>query len=112
MPPPVINALGGAAVQSGDDRCRENVTTRPFRTDLPGAGLPAGPTQIGLEAFNKATRRRRLDKIESRSSQSDARTLQTQANRQNLLTPARRAALDALEREFHDLLNQPTRSAA
>jgi hypothetical protein len=53
-----------------------------------------------------------LDKIESRSSQSDARTLQTQADRQNLLTPARRAALDALEREFHDLLNQPTRSAA
>ena len=27
----------------------------------------------------------------------------------NLLTPARRAALEALEREFHDLLNAPSR---
>lgn len=31
---------------------------------------------------------------------------------QNLLTPARRAALDALEREFHDLLLRDTVKAA
>lgn len=37
-------------------------------------------------------------------SQSDERCVQAQTSDQVLLTPARRAALDALEREFHDLL--------
>jgi hypothetical protein len=37
-------------------------------------------------------------------SPSDERSVQAQANDQGLLTPARRAALEALEREFHDLL--------
>ena len=53
----------------------------------------------------------RLDTIDYRSSQSDVRTVQNQRDctQQSLLTPARRAALDALEREFHDLLHRPQR---
>lgn len=43
-------------------------------------------------------------------SQSDERYVRDQSDDQTLLTPARRAALDALEREFHDLL-QMTRAA-
>lgn len=38
------------------------------------------------------------------SSQPGERSAQDQPADQSLLTPARRAALDALEREFHDLL--------
>jgi hypothetical protein len=48
----------------------------------------------------------RLNTGDDRFSQSDERCGQVQANDQGLLTPARRAALDALEREFHDLLQQ------
>ena len=51
----------------------------------------------------------RLDTVDYRSIQSEQRTSQDDDNRQSLLTPARRAALDALEREFHDLLNTPPR---
>jgi hypothetical protein len=43
-------------------------------------------------------------------SQSDERRIDDQSSDQTALTPARRAALDALEREFHDLL-QMTRAA-
>jgi hypothetical protein len=46
----------------------------------------------------------RLETGDYRSSQSDERSVQNPANSESLLTPARRAALDALEREFHDLL--------
>lgn len=46
----------------------------------------------------------RLDTIEHRSNQSDERNVQVQDTGQNLMTPARRAALDALEREFRELL--------
>jgi hypothetical protein len=46
----------------------------------------------------------RLDMVDYRSSQSDERKSENEATQQSLLTPARRAALDALEREFHDLL--------
>ena len=46
----------------------------------------------------------RLKTGDDRLSQSDERNLQLQPNDDGLLTPARRAALDALEREFHDLL--------
>lgn len=45
-------------------------------------------------------------------SQPDERNVQAQANDQGLLTPARRAALDALEREFHDLLQHPALAQA
>lgn len=48
--------------------------------------------------------------IDFRVSQSGQRTLQNDVESKSLLTPARRAALDALEREFEDLLrahNQP-----
>jgi hypothetical protein len=46
----------------------------------------------------------RLDTVDY-GSQSDERKPETNDDtQQNLLTPARRAALDALEREFHDLL--------
>jgi hypothetical protein len=51
----------------------------------------------------------RLDTVDYRSIQSEQRTSQDDDNRQSLLTPACRAALDALEREFHDLLNTPPR---
>jgi hypothetical protein len=48
----------------------------------------------------------RLETGDYRASQSDQRSVQDQPTDQSLLTPARRAALDALEREFHDLLQQ------
>jgi hypothetical protein len=51
----------------------------------------------------------RLDTVDYRSSQSDQRTSQDDSNQQSLMTPARRAALDALEREFRELLNLPPR---
>jgi hypothetical protein len=51
----------------------------------------------------------RLDTVDYRSSQSDVRTHQDENSRQSLMTPARRAALDALEREFQELLNPPRR---
>jgi hypothetical protein len=48
----------------------------------------------------------RLDAVDYRSSQSDVRKSEMNVeNTQGQLTPTRRAALDALEREFHDLLN-------
>lgn len=48
----------------------------------------------------------RLDTVDYRSIQSDERNSVTNNDdsQQSLMTPARRAALDALEREFHDLL--------
>ncbi len=49
----------------------------------------------------------RVDTVDEQSSQSDQRKSET--NQQSLMTPARRAALDALEREFHDLLQGPQR---
>ena len=49
----------------------------------------------------------RLDTVDYRSVQSDVRPAQNEDSGQNLMTPARRAALDALEREFHELLNAP-----
>jgi hypothetical protein len=48
----------------------------------------------------------RLETGDYRSSQSSERGVQVQPTDQNLMTPARRAALDALEREFRDLLLQ------
>lgn len=51
----------------------------------------------------------RLDTIDYASSQSDERELQQAGGEQSLLTPARRAALEALEREFQDLLQPPLR---
>src|SRR5476651_1383709 len=44
----------------------------------------------------------RLDTVETRSYQSDVRTSQDQNGQKTLLTPERKAALDALEREFSD----------
>lgn len=46
----------------------------------------------------------RLDTVDFRSSQSDVRTTESSETKEALMTPARRAALDALEREFRDLL--------
>jgi hypothetical protein len=46
----------------------------------------------------------RLDTVDNRSYQSDVRTSQDEDSQKSLLTPARRAALDALEREFRELL--------
>jgi hypothetical protein len=46
----------------------------------------------------------RLDKVDDASVQSEKRKTEHDDNRPSLLTPARRAALDALEREFRELL--------
>jgi hypothetical protein len=53
----------------------------------------------------------RLDTVDDRSTQSAVRTSQDDNSQNTQLTPARRAALDALEREFHELLNSLQRSA-
>jgi hypothetical protein len=44
------------------------------------------------------------DRIDDRSSQSPLRKTETENEPQGLMTPARRAALDALERELRNLL--------
>jgi hypothetical protein len=46
----------------------------------------------------------RLDTVDDQSSQSDERKTQTENGQQSLMTPARRVALDALERELQELL--------
>jgi len=46
----------------------------------------------------------RLDKVDDQSVQSNERKPVHDDNPSRLLTPARRAALDALEREFRELL--------
>jgi hypothetical protein len=45
-----------------------------------------------------------LDTVKDRPAKSVERKIDTAGSEQSLLTPARRAALDALEREFQDLL--------
>jgi hypothetical protein len=45
-----------------------------------------------------------LDAVDYQAPQSDERTPEEQ-KQQSLMTPARRAVLDALEQEFRDLLN-------
>ena len=47
----------------------------------------------------------RAEAVDYRVSQSEQRTSPDDNNQKSLLTPARRAALDALEREFQELLN-------
>ncbi len=51
----------------------------------------------------------RSETADYRVSQSDQRNDQNRPNEKSLLTPARRAALDALEREFEELLQQAAR---
>jgi hypothetical protein len=51
----------------------------------------------------------RLDTVDDRSSESDEPQSQERKAELSLMTPARRAAIDALEREFRDLLNAPPR---
>ena len=46
----------------------------------------------------------RLDKVDDQLVQSDERKSEQADNPSPLLTPARRAALDALERELRELL--------
>ena len=46
----------------------------------------------------------RAEAVDYRVSQSELRPSQDDDNRMNGLTPARRAALDALERELQELL--------
>jgi hypothetical protein len=46
----------------------------------------------------------RVDRIDDQSSQSPSRQSESRNEPEGLMTPARRAALDALEREFRDLL--------
>ncbi|MCB1041235.1 MAG: hypothetical protein KDA94_17120 [Acidimicrobiales bacterium] len=47
--------------------------------------------------------------IDTTSKPSGQRSVQDRDNTQGLMTPARRAALDALEREFQALLQTATR---
>jgi len=47
----------------------------------------------------------RLVSVETRTSELDERQSSAAESQENLMTPALRAALDALEREFHDLLH-------
>jgi hypothetical protein len=54
----------------------------------------------------------RLDAVEVRSSQSEGRKFDEKTTQQILLTPARRAALDALERDFKELLTAARISGA
>jgi hypothetical protein len=53
----------------------------------------------------------RTDTLDDRQFQADGGRTDTAGAATNLMTPARRAALDALEREFHELLN-PRRKVA
>jgi hypothetical protein len=54
----------------------------------------------------------RLETVEHRLSQSDERKPANEAIQQNLLTPARQAALNALERELSELLKAARASGA
>jgi len=72
--------------------------------------MPA--TQIGLTRFGLQTGDRMGLAADNQTTQLDERQSQDSGNQQSLMTPARRAALDALEREFHDLLNAQPREAA
>ena len=51
----------------------------------------------------------RAEAVDYRVSQFEQRASQDDDNRKSLLTPARRAALDALEREFQELLHAQSR---
>ena len=51
----------------------------------------------------------RLDTSKTRSAELNERQSRSDETADNLMTPARRAALDALEREFRDLLNAQAR---
>jgi hypothetical protein len=53
-----------------------------------------------------------LDMADNLSSQSDVRTSQVETTQQGLMTPARRAALDALERELQQFLQALPLTAA
>ena len=50
-----------------------------------------------------------LDTVKDRPVESVERQARDIAGKQSLLTPARRAALDALEREFQELLQLAAR---
>lgn len=50
-----------------------------------------------------------LASVDTDASQSDLHRAPIQFNEQTLMTPARRAALDALEQEFRELLKSPVR---
>ncbi len=54
----------------------------------------------------------RLIPADSRSSQSDVRVSQDEKSQQGLMTPARSAALDALERELQQFLQALPLTAA
>lgn len=54
----------------------------------------------------------RLKTGDHKFSQSGERSVDVHPDQHGQLTPARRAALDALEREFHDLLRNATLTRA
>ncbi|MGE0563456.1 MAG: hypothetical protein AB7O50_02975 [Pseudolabrys sp.] len=54
----------------------------------------------------------RTDTLDNRQMPANNAGADTDRVTTSLMTPARRAALDALEREFHELLNGPARKVA
>ena len=54
----------------------------------------------------------RTDTLDDRQQPADTARADTGGVKINLMTPARRAALDALEREFQELLNGAPRKVA
>jgi hypothetical protein len=69
------------------------------------AAAPAdSDTRLGFKRVYFLGETMRLDKIDGASVQSNERKSAHDEDSPRLLTPARRAALDALEREFRDLL--------
>ncbi|HZL39763.1 MAG TPA: hypothetical protein VFC45_05730 [Pseudolabrys sp.] len=77
--------------------------------------VPAGcPTQIRLAESKIGERgpNMRLESVEYRLSQSDERKPANEEIQQNQLTPARQAALNALEREFREMLKAARASGA
>jgi hypothetical protein len=92
---------------------KSNNAVQIARTDYQQA--PAGcPTQIRLAESKTGDRGpiMRLESVEYRLSQSNGRKPANEATQQNLLTPARQAALNALEREFREMLNAARASGA
>ena len=72
---------------------------------------PQIPTQIALGESTEQTGEAsmRVETAEDRSSQSEERRSYGHDEGQNAMSPVRRAALEALEREFRDLLNASPR---
>jgi len=83
---------------------KSNIVAQFGHPTCPQAARRA-PTQIALESVNRLKgEAMQLNKADDRPSQAEDRPFYEHDKPQNLMTPARRAALDALERELRELL--------